>query len=176
MLGTKYHKDPAEIYWHFKLMFMFRRSAALSLRRLLICDCFFCVCLLLLRGLLRLCCLHIARSLQALLSASHTATASTVLLVTFRSSRMWCCVVGCIMRRFVFLYGPLKMKTLRFFETSETVRPVARRHSLHARCRGLCRYRLWVGGVGTLRYVVSGKRRLPSTEFTRFTEERLCTW
>ena len=90
------------------------------------------------------------------------------------------------MRRFVFLYGPLEMKTLRFFETSETVRPVVPHHSLQERWRGLClslqivnrhewavlaQYVLCtVCGV-----VVSGKRRLPSTKFTRFTEERLCT-
>jgi hypothetical protein len=68
------------------------------------------------------------------------------------------------------------MKTLRLFETSETLRPVAQRHSLHDRCRCLClslpivsghewavlaQYGMWCGGV------VSGKRRLPSTKFTK---------
>jgi hypothetical protein len=102
-----------------------RRSAVVSLRRLLVCDCF--ICLLSLRSLFRLCCLH-----------SRTATASTVVPVMFRSSRVLCCIVGCIMRRFVFLFGPLKMETLRFLERSETVRPVAQRHNLQDRCRGLC--------------------------------------
>jgi hypothetical protein len=54
------------------------------------------------------------------------------------------------------------MKTLRLFETSETLRPVAQRHSLHDRCRGLClslrtvsghewavlaQFGMWCGGV-----------------------------